>query len=342
MRAQGAEPYLELEKLSTPEREGMRGRRRLLRGVRLRLVPQLLAAQPALFIGVGAASLNLEIACHLRRAAVPTVLYAGPPVWNWRAWRVRRIAPRLSHVLTRFPCESDAYTRAGISATFVGHPLAESLRIDIDKAAARSQLRLPHARVIVALVPGDHEVKYQAIAETFVKAAHRFHGEHGNVQFVVPATSRRNREIFESAVRTHAGDELPLTLLFGHAHEALAAADLALVASEEAALEATLFKTPMVIAFRTATTVQWWSRPLTCGPYLGLPNRLAGEHVVPVYLQQQATPWALAAALTSLLRDADARRHQIERFEDIHAMLRKDSTTLASDAVLNMLENVAG
>jgi len=341
MRAQGVEPCGDIETLFESERSAARGRRRLLRGARLRSVQELLAAQPALFVGVGAPEFNLEIARQLRRAHVPTVEYAGPPVWNWRTWRIRRIAPRLSHVLARFPCEGDAYARAGVAATFIGHPLAESVPLNVDKAAARTQLRLPQGKLIVALLPGDHEVEFQAIAEIFAKVAHRFLGECSDVRFVVPATSRRNRELFESALRLHADGELPVTLLFGHAHEALAAADLALVANEEAALEAILLKTPMVIAVRAVTMARWWSRPLSQVPYVGLPNLLAGEQVVPVFLQGQATPWALAAALTLLQRDADGRRRQIDRFEDIHRTLRQDCVTRASEAILGLLENAA-
>lgn len=342
MRAQGVEAVVPMETLSLREDKTVLGRAGMRRDIRRSMLERMLEAEPGLVVDVGASEFNLALARHLRRAGVPTVRYAGPAVWTWRNWRVRRLASYLSHVLALFPFESTAYERAGISATYVGHPLADSVPLDIDRSAARTQLRLPHGKLIVALMPRERADGLQPIAEVYVKAARRFHSEVKDVHFVIPASSRRSREVFESTLRLHADGDLPLTLLFGHSQEALAAADLALVASDAAALEAVLFKTPMVVACRMATAIQWWSHRLTHQAYLSLPNRLAGERIVPELLQQQLTPWALAAALMTLMRDSQARRRQTARFGDIHQLLRQDNANKAAEAMLGLLEDASG
>lgn len=342
MQAQGAEATVAMEQPGMRERETGLRRARRAKEIHRRLTQRILDAQPSVFVGIGAPALNLVLARQLRHAGVPTLQYAGPAVWSWHRWRLRRLTGCLSHALALYPFEAESYGRVGIASTYVGHPLADRVPIDVDKAAARTQLRLPHGKLIVALMPGDRWIGLPSIAEAFVKAARRFHNEVRDVHFVMPASSRRSRELLESTWRVHAQGDLPLTLLFGHSHDALAAADIALVASETAALEATLFKTPMVVARRAPTTLQWWLRRLAVKPYLSLPNRLAGESLVPELVQQQVAPWALAAALIALMRDAQARRRQIERFREIHAVLRQDNPVKASEAICNMIEQADG
>ena len=339
MLAQGATSYVAIDKLAPRGRETAFGRVPARNDIRKSLLEQILEARPALFVAVGAAALNLPLEGRLRRAGVPTLQYAGPAVWSWRNWRVRRMASCLSHALALYPFEAAAYARAGIPTTYIGHPLADSVPLAIDRAAARTQLRLPHGKLIVALIPGDRAAGLPSIAEAFVKAARRFHSEVKAVHFLMPAGSRRSRELFEATLRLHADGDLPLTLLFGHSHDALAAADLALVASEAASLEAVLFKTPMILAHRPTSALRWWSRRLIHQPYLSLPNRLAGERLVPEFVQRQVTPWALAAALMTLMRDADARRRQTECFAEVHRVLRQDNPARASEVILGLLEH---
>lgn len=341
MLVQGAESYVLMDKLSVRGNAEVRGRSRDLKGLRTRLIQRFLDDRPALFVGIDAPDFNLALERHLHAAGVPTVQYGGPSVWALRRWRVKRIARCVDHVLTMFPFELPIYQQAGIPVTYVGHPLADSVPLDIDKAAARTQLRLAHGKLIVALLPGSRLAQLHTMAEIFVKAARRFYNEIKDVHFLVPASSRGDREVLEAALRLHAGGDLPLTVLFGHSHDALAAADLALVTSGTASLEAVLFKTPMVVADRMATPTWWLSRRLRSLPYVGLPNILAAERFVPEFLQQQATPWALAGALMELMRDARARRHQTERFHDIHLMLRQDNARKAGEAVLGVLDGAA-
>jgi len=225
-----------------------------------------------------------------------------------------------------------------VPVTYVGHPLADLIPFEPNKDEARAQLRLPSGKLIVALLPGSRRSELQHMAGAFVLAAHRFRQEVHDVHFVCPTATRVTRDMFELAMHQHQRTDLPLTLLFGHSHEALAAADIALVASGTATLETALFKTPMVIAYRQSPISWAIMRQMAYLPYVGMPNILAGEKLVPELLQDQATPQALADALLALLRDGEARKRQIARFRDFHAMLRQNTAEKAADAVLEVMD----
>jgi lipid-A-disaccharide synthase len=338
MAAQGFESHYPMEKLS------VRGYAEVLRhygeimGIRRRLLRELLSARPDLFIGVDSSDFNLELERKLKEGGIPAIHYVSPSVWAWRGWRIRRIARSVDHILVMFPFEEPLYRKAGVPVTYVGHPLADIIPLEPRKEEARAQLKLPPGKLIVALLPGSRRSELHYMASVFVLAAHRFRQDVHDVHFVVPMVTRDTRDMFERAIHEHQRTDLPLTLLFGHSHEALAAADLALVASGTATLEAALFKTPMVIAYRQSPVTWAIMRSMLYLPYVGMPNILAGERLVPELLQDEATPAALSAALEGLLRDAPARRRQIERFHDFHHLLRQNTAERAADAVLRVLE----
>jgi lipid-A-disaccharide synthase len=237
-----------------------------------------------------------------------------------------------------FPFEKPLYEKAGVPVTYVGHPLADLIPQDPKKDEARAQLRLPAGKLIVALLPGSRRSELHYMASVFVLAAHRFRQEIHDVHFVCPTVTRTTRDMFERAVYQHERTDLPLTLLFGHSHEALAAADLALVASGTATLETALFKTPMVIVYRQSPLTWRLMRSMLYLPYVGMPNILAGERLVPELLQDDATPAALAAALVELWRDKPARERQLARFHEFHHLLRQNTADKAADAVMGVLE----
>jgi lipid-A-disaccharide synthase len=259
-------------------------------------------------------------------------------VWAWRRWRVRRIVRSVSHMLVMFPFEAPLYEKAGVPVTYVGHPLADVIPQDPKKDEARAQLRLPSGKLIVALLPGSRRSEMKYMAEAFILAAHRFRQEVHDVHFVCPTVTRTTRDMFEQTLHQHQRGDLPLTLLFGHSHEALAAADIALVASGTATLETALFKTPMVIAYRQSAVSWALMRSMLYLPYVGMPNILAGERLVPELLQDEATPAGLAAALLALYRDGAARKRQVERFHEFHHVLRQNTAEKAADAVLRVLD----
>jgi lipid-A-disaccharide synthase len=225
-----------------------------------------------------------------------------------------------------------------VPVTYVGHPLADVIPFEPNKDEARAQLRLPSGKLIVALLPGSRRSELHHMADAFVLAAHRFRQEVHDVHFVCPTATRVTRDMFEMAMHKHQRTDLPLTLLFGHSHEALAAADLALVASGTATLETALFKTPMVIAYRQSPISWRLMRRMLYLPYVGMPNILAGERLVPELLQDDATPEALAAALLALWRDKPARERQVARFREFHELLRQNTAEKAAEAVLGVLQ----
>lgn len=338
MAAQGFEVTVPLEKLAVRGyTEALRHYREIMR-IRKRLGDALLETRPALFIGVDASDFNLGLERRLKDAGIPAVHYVSPSVWAWRRWRVHRVARSASHLLAMFPFEPALYEKSGIPVTYVGHPLADLIPLEVDKAAARAQLRLPARKRVIALLPGSRRSELEHMAETFILAAYRLQQELAEVHFVCPLATRETRDLFERTLHLHGHADLPLTLLFGHSHEALAAADLALVASGTATLEAALFKTPMVITYRQSALSWALQRPMLYLPYVGMPNILAGERLVPELIQGRATPAALARALLDLLLDPSQQQHQVSRFREMHVALRQNNAEKAAAAVLGVLD----
>jgi len=338
---QGFVSHVPMEKLSVRGYSEVLLHFRELLAIRSRLAQNLVDERPDLFIGIDSSEFNLGLERTLKDAGIPTMHYVSPTVWAWRGWRVRRIARSVNHILVMFPFEPPLYEKIGVPVTYVGHPLADIIPERPNRDEARAQLRLPSGKLIVALLPGSRRSELQHMANTFVLCAHRFRQEVHDVHFVVPTVTRETRDIFERALYENQRTDLPLTLLFGHSHEALAAADLALVASGTATLEAALFKTPMVITYRQSSLSWNIMRAMAYLPYVGLPNVLAGEMLVPELLQDDATPAALSAALINLLRDGEAQRRQRERFAEFHQLLRCNAAERAAEAVFKLLERRA-
>lgn len=338
MQAQGFDSHYPMDKLSVRGYAEVVKHYGEIMAIRRRLTAALLAERPDVYIGVDASEFNLGIERRLKEAGIPAIHYVSPQIWAWRGWRVRRIARSVTRILVMFPFEAPLYEKAGVPVSYVGHPLADLIPLEPNKLEARAALRLPAGKLIVALLPGSRRSELQYMAHSFVLAAHRFRQEVADVHFVCPAVTRDTRDMFERAVHEHERTDLPLTLLFGHSHEALAAADLALVASGTATLEAALFKTPMVITYRQSPITWALMRRMFYLPYVGLPNVLAGEKLVPELLQDEANPAALAGALLKLLRDTDAQRRQIDRFHEFHHLLRQQAAEKAADAILEVLK----
>ena len=334
MQALGLESHYPMEKLSVRGYAEVLTHYGEIMSIRRRLIQGLLADRPDVYIGVDASEFNLGIERRLKDAGIPAIHYVSPQIWAWRGWRVHRIARSVTRILVMFPFEPALYEKAGVPVSYVGHPLADLIPLEPNKLEARAALRLPSGKLIVALLPGSRRSELHYMARSFVLAAHRFRQEVPDVHFVCPAVTRETRDMFERTVHEQQRTDLPLTLLFGHSHEALAAADLALVASGTATLETALFKTPMVITYRQSPITWALMRRMFYLPYVGMPNVLAGERLVPELLQGEANPAALAGALLALLRDTDAQRRQIERFPEFHHLLRQSAADKAAVAIL--------
>ena len=336
-----------LEVLFPMERLAVRGYAEVLRHypgllwMRRKLRRALLKARPQLFIGVDAPDFNLGLEAGLKRAGIPVVHYVSPSIWAWRGGRIGTIARSVDHVLTLFPFEQAIYRKAGVPATYVGHPLADMIPEEDQTASARLQFRISRERKVIALLPGSRQSELRYMADNFIATAKLLARRIEQPLFLVPLVSRETRELFEAALYRADAAELPLKILFGHARDALAAADVALVASGTATLEAMLLKKPMVIAYKMAEASFQLMRRMGYLPYVGLPNILAGEFVVPELLQHDATPENLAQALLNTLNDTVLRERILQRFAAMHRELKCNTAEQAARAVLPLLARAA-
>lgn len=304
-------------------------------GIRRRLRERLLAEPPSMFIGVDAPDFNLDLAADLKAAGIPTVQFVCPSIWAWRPERVLKIARSVDHVLCLFPFEPDLLRAQGVAATFVGHPLASVIPMHPDRAAARAQLGLSNEAPVLAVLPGSRASEITYLAERFLQAAHLLAQRHPGLQVVLPAAAGLRGQLEQALSRV--GPVPGLRLLDGQSHAALAACDLTLVASGTATLEAALFKRPMVIAYNMHPISWWMMRGKKLQPWVGLPNILAGEFVVPEFLQGQATPQVLAHALHDWLAQPQKAAQLQQRFEAMHLSLIRDTAQSCADAIENIL-----
>ncbi len=337
MAAQGFEAWWPSEKLAVRGYVEVLRHYREIVGIRAQLQQRLLSTdRPDVFIGVDAPDFNLDLEANLKAGGVRTVHFVCPSVWAWRAERVEKIRRSVDHVLCIFPFEPELLARHDIAATYVGHPLANVIPLEPDRAAARAALGLREEDTVVAILPGSRASEVQYLAQVFFEAAVRLRSARPGIRFVVPAVPAL-RERIEAAARS-AGLGAELQVIAGQSHTALAACDVTLIASGTATLEAALFKRPMVIAYN----MNWLSwqimRRKQLQPWVGLPNILCNDFVVPEFLQDAATPQALAQSVLGWL-DAPERIGALQqRFSALHHTLRRDTAQLATDAIEKVLE----
>ena len=306
-------------------------------GIRRKLRAYFRASPPDLFIGVDAPDFNLGLELTLKSLGIPTIHYASPSIWAWRGERIHKIKRAVSHMLTLFPFEAPIYEKAGIPVTYVGHPLADMLPQVPNRTAMREQMRLPQQHPIFAFLPGSRQSEVRSLAVVFIETAKLILQKLPNALFLVPLASRETRTIFEEALYHCEAHDVPITLLFGHAHEAMIAADGVLVASGTATLEAALIKRPMVITYKMPALSWWLMKRKQYQPYVGLPNILAGKFVVPELLQDEATPQNLAQALLNLVSDKQAVAELELLFGKIHVSLKQNAAHTAAQAILPYL-----
>ncbi len=323
MIAEGARSLYPMEKLSVRGYVEVLKHLREILGIRGGLKRQILADKPDLFIGIDAPDFNLKLEARLKAAGIPTVHYVSPSIWAWRAQRLHAIGKAVDRMLVMFPFEEAIYEKAGIPVTFVGHPLADAMPFEPDRREARAQLRLGSAAVPVALLPGSRVSELELHADLVIETARELLKKRPEMHFFVPLATRETRDYFEQRLYALEAKELPITILFGHARLALHAAEVALVKSGTATLEAALARCPMVITYRLNWLTYWLARRQAVLPYFGLPNVLAGEFIVPELLQDDATPGNLAQALGNWLDNKAAREHLRARFASLHAALAK-------------------
>jgi lipid-A-disaccharide synthase len=309
---------------------------RLLR-LRRDLIRRFTTEQPHAFIGIDAPEFNLGLAARLKAAGLRTVQYVSPQVWAWRQGRVRTIGDACDLVLCLLPFETDFYSRWGVRAVFVGHPLADQIPLNVDRVGARSALGLDAAATIVALLPGSRMGEVEKLGPDFIAAAQWLRARRSNAQFVAPMASARVRQAFERQLQ--AAGETDIRVVDGQAQRVLAAANAVLTASGTATLETLLSKRPMVVAYRLGGMTAFMLRRfgLVKVPYFSQPNLLVGRRLVPEFFQEQVTEEALGAALLNELEDT-ARLAELEReFTRVHESLRRGGAERAADAILELI-----
>ena len=337
MQAVGMQVLFPMEKLA------VRGYVEVLRhyceivGIRRKLQAHFCTNPPDLFIGVDAPDFNLDLELKLKERGIPVIHYVSPSIWAWRGERIHKIKRAVSHILALFPFEAPLYKKAGIPVTYVGHPLADMLPAVPNRAAMRVQMRLSMKNKVFAFLPGSRQSEVRFLAATFIETARLILQKLPEAIFLVPLASSETRRIFKEALWQCDGHDLPITILFGHAHDAIIAADIVLVASGTATLETALLKRPMVITYKMPALSWWLMQRKKYQPYVGLPNILAGKFVVPELLQKDATPENLRQALLNLLFDDQAVAELEAIFTDMHSTLRQGNAHKAAQAILPYL-----
>ncbi len=337
MEAAGFDAWFPMERLA------VRGYAEVLRhyagivSIRRKLARRMLQERPALFIGIDAPDFNISLETSLKKQGVRTMHYVSPSVWAWRGGRMRTISRAVDRMLVLFPFEEELYRRRGVPVTYVGHPLADVIPDADQTASAREQLRILSGQSVVTLLPGSRQSELKYMAATFIRTAKLIAMRRHGIRFLVPLVSRETREIFETALYAEEAESLPLTILFGHSRDAISAADAVLVASGTATLETGLYRKPMVIAYRMAETSWRIMSRMRYQPWVGLPNIIAGEFLVPELLQQDATPENLAQAMINSLTDPVVRRRLPEKLAAIHRLLKQNTAERAADAVLQCM-----
>lgn len=336
MIEQGCEALYDMERLSVMGIVEVLGRYRELLGIRNQLAQHFIDNPPDLFVGVDAPDFNLGLARQLKAAGIPAAHYVSPSVWAWRQGRVKKIAASVDHILTLFPFEAKFYAEHNVPVTFVGHTLADMIPMSPDVEAARETLQLPEDKRIVALLPGSRSSEVSRLAEPFILSAQRCLAEQPDLHFVTPLINENTRKLFVTALERLA-PELPITLVDGRSREVMAAAEVVMLASGTATLEALLLKKPMVIAYKVNWLTAFIARRLLKVDSVSLPNNLAGRTVVEEYLQERATPDLLAPALLQYLQHPHQAEALVHIFDDIHRQLRKGADQQAAKALLEMI-----
>jgi lipid-A-disaccharide synthase len=306
--------------------------------IRRQLKARLLQNPPNVFIGVDAPDFNLDLAHDLREQGVKTIQFVSPSIWAWRGERIEKIKKSVDHVLCIFPFEPAIYAKHGISASYVGHPLANVIPLEPNRNAAREALALQSTDVVIAVLPGSRTSEIEYLGEPFAQTIERLLQARPFLKVLVPAVPLLQSKITQQLTKTlSAGQLLQVQVLQGQSHLALTACDVSLVASGTATLEAALFKRPMVIAYKMHALSWWKMRGMKYQPWVGLPNILCHDFIVPEFLQGEATPEALSTAVLAWLDDPVRSKNVAARFADLHHELLCDTPRIAAQDVAKVL-----
>jgi lipid-A-disaccharide synthase len=339
MQEQGFVSQLPMDKLTVRGLLAVIPRYREIKAIQNALRDRLLADPPAVFIGADYPGFNLGLEQQLKAAGIPTVHFVSPQIWAWRGGRIKKIIKSVSHMLVIFPFEEEIYRKAGVPVTYIGHPLAEVIPIQPDQAKARITLGLPQDVRVITVMPGSRMGELKYIATPFIETVKLMAQRDPDLRFVVPMAGERQRTYFNELVARAGLQDVRIDLVDGQSHTCIEAADAVLVASGTASLEVALFKKPMVIAYKVMALEWHLIKNMGYQPWIGLPNILAREFVVPELLQGAATPQALADAMWQQLNDAPNRVRLVQRFTDMHHSLLRNSAAESAAAVMRIISS---
>lgn len=314
-------------------------RYREIKGIQNKLRDRLLAERPDVFVGADYPGFNLGLEEQLKAAGIPTVHFIGPQIWAWRGGRIKQIQRAVSHMLVIFPFEEAIYRAAGVPVTYIGHPLAETIPMVTDQDGARAKLGLPRDGRVVTVMPGSRTAELKHLTQPFMAAAKLLAARDPALRFIAPMAGARQHALFTELIQEAGLQDVAITLIDGDTHTAIAAADAVLVASGTATLEVALHKKPMVIAYKVIWASWQLMRHMGYLPWIGLPNILAREYLVPELLQDAATPQAIADAVWRQLEDVHGRATLVQRFTEMHHTLLRNSAQESADAVLRIIES---
>ncbi len=337
MIAAGCVSHYPMERLAVMGLTETFGRLPELMWQRRRLARYFLANRPNIFIGVDSPDYNLVLERRLKAGGIPTVQYVSPQVWAWRRYRVRKIAASTNMVLALFPFEADFYRGHGVPVRFVGHPLADLIPLHVECYAARARLDLPREGEIIALLAGSRVSEVRFLAGTMIKTARWLLARRPSLRFTAPMVAGSPRELFERALARE-GRDLPITLVDGQSREVMAAADVVLLASGTAALEATLLQRPIVVTYQVSPMSYFILNLLVKVDHVSIPNLLVGRELVPELMQGDAVPEKLGMAVLRYLQEPELLNEIRTEFTRLHAVLRQDANERAAEAVLELIE----
>ena len=337
MIAQGCRSLFSIDSLSVMGFIDVLAKLRHILQIRKQLVDYFIANPPDIFIGVDAPDFNLGVEQRLKQVGIPTVHYVSPTVWAWRGYRIKKIHKSVDHMLTLFPFEASYYHDHNIPVTFVGHPLAELIEEHPDKRAYRERLGLPQDRTLVALLPGSRRSELQRHADVFVQTIQWLHRRHPDYYYVIPFVNAALRSIFHQAIERHGASDVPLTELEGHSRDAMAAADIVLLASGTATMEAALLRRPMVVTYKVSWPNFLLIKFFSHVDLYAMPNNLAGRELVPEYVQSDAVPEKMGAEIVSLLEDESRKKDIVTELGKMYHELKRNASANAATAVLEVL-----
>lgn len=336
MKALGCRSLYPMEQLSIIGLESINKYPEIL-GVRNKLADRFLNNPPDLFIGIDVPDFNLGLEEKLKAAGILTLHYVSPTVWAWRGYRIRKIRRAVDHMLTLFPFEASFYRKHHVPVTFVGHPLADQIEDNYDIRAIRRQLHIPPAGTVVALLPGSRNSELKRHADLFVKTALWLHRRHPEIHFVAPFVSAETRTSFEKSLYRHGAWFLPITIVTNQSRAAMTAANIVLLASGTATLEAALLKKPMVVTYKMSWLSYLLIRPFLNVNLYALPNILAGRRLVPELMQSEAVPEKLGGAIEDYLSHSNKIKSVQTALAGIRRSLRRDADTRVAEAVIKLL-----